>query len=121
MYHLKCMWREETLSKNSVHICNSIITLIYLQRICHKINIFIKHITSMHAQSLSRVQLFTTPWTVCSPPGSSVHGPFQTRILEWVAISFSGDLPNPGIKPMSPAFEADSLPLSHQRSKLIGL
>ena len=25
----------------------------------------------------------------CSPPGSSVHGIFQTRILEWVAISFS--------------------------------
>ena len=24
-----------------------------------------------------------------SPPGSSVHGIFQTRILEWVAISFS--------------------------------
>ena len=26
----------------------------------------------------------------CSPPGSSVHGILQTRILEWVAISFSG-------------------------------
>ena len=25
----------------------------------------------------------------CSPPGSSVHGIFQTGILEWVAISFS--------------------------------
>ena len=25
----------------------------------------------------------------CSPPGSSVHEIFQTRILEWVAISFS--------------------------------
>ena len=25
----------------------------------------------------------------CSPPGSSVHGTFQARILEWVAISFS--------------------------------
>ena len=37
----------------------------------------------------------------CSPPGSSVHGIFQARILEWVAISFLGDLPNPGIKPMS--------------------
>ena len=24
----------------------------------------------------------------CSPPGSSVHGTFQARILEWVAISF---------------------------------
>ena len=25
----------------------------------------------------------------CSPPGSSVHGNLQARILEWVAISFS--------------------------------
>ena len=25
----------------------------------------------------------------CSPPGSSVHGFFQTRILEWVAVSYS--------------------------------
>ena len=39
----------------------------------------------------------------CSPPGSSVRGISQARILEWVAISFSGDLPTPGIKPVSPA------------------
>ena len=25
----------------------------------------------------------------CSPPGSSLHGIFKARILEWVAISFS--------------------------------
>ena len=25
----------------------------------------------------------------CSPPGSSVHGIFQARVLEWVAIDFS--------------------------------
>ena len=30
-----------------------------------------------------------TPWTVCRPPGSSFHGIFQARILDWVAISFS--------------------------------
>ena len=36
----------------------------------------------------------------CSPPGSSVHGIFWARILEWVAISSSpGDLPDPGIVP----------------------
>ena len=38
----------------------------------------------------------------CSPPDSSVHGIFQARILEWVAISYSTDLPDPGVKPMSP-------------------
>ena len=91
-------------------------------------------------KSLSRVQLFATPWTVayqaplsmgfsrqeywsglpfpsesmkmkresevtqlcltlrdpmnCSPPGSSVHGIFQPRVLEWGAIAFS-------VKPIS--------------------
>ena len=34
----------------------------------------------------------------CSPPGPSVHEISRARILEWVAISFSGDLPNPVIK-----------------------
>ena len=46
----------------------------------------------------------------CSLPGSSIHGILQARILEWIAISFSGDLPNPGIKPVSPALQADALP-----------
>ena len=46
----------------------------------------------------------------CSPPGSSVHGILQARILEWAAIPFSEDLPNPGIEPKSPALQADSLP-----------
>ena len=27
--------------------------------------------------------------TDCSPPGSSVHGIFQTRMLEWISIPFS--------------------------------
>ena len=34
---------------------------------------------------LSQAQLFVTPWTV-APPGSSVHGIFQARILEWLAV-----------------------------------
>ena len=50
----------------------------------------------------------------CSLPGSSVHGIFQARILEWVAISFSrgsspGDPPHPGIESRCPASEADYL------------
>ena len=31
----------------------------------------------------------------CSPPGSSVHGILQARIMEWVAISFSRGLSQP--------------------------
>ena len=36
----------------------------------------------------------------CSLPGSSVHGIFQARILEWLPFTPPGDLPNPGIEPM---------------------
>ena len=36
-----------------------------------------------------------------SLPVSSVHGISQARILEWVAISCSRDLPGPEIEPMS--------------------
>ena len=46
--------------------------------------------------SLSSVHLFFNPKDY-GPPGSFVHGISQTRILEWVAISFS----NSGIKPES--------------------
>jgi len=38
------------------------------------------------------------------------------KIVKWVAIFFSRDLPDPGIKPASPALVADSLPLSHLES-----
>ena len=39
----------------------------------------------------------------CSPPGSSVHGISQARILEWVAIPSTGTLSNLVIKLRSPA------------------
>ena len=56
----------------------------------------------------------------CSPPGSSVHGLSQARILEWVVISSSWDLPDPGsnlclLRLLH--WQADSLSLSHQASK----
>ena len=34
----------------------------------------------------------------CSLPGSSIHGIFQARVLEWVAIAFSDDKPRQHIK-----------------------
>ena len=47
-------------------------------------------------------------WLFCgsmdySPPCSSVHGIFQARILEWIAIFSPGDLPNPRAEPASSA------------------
>ena len=50
----------------------------------------------------------------CSPPGSSVHGVLPARMLEWVACPPPGDIPNPGIKPRSPALQLDSLPAEPQ-------
>ena len=55
------------------------------------------------------------PWlctTLCdamddSSPGSALCGILQA-ILEWVAMSSSWDLPNPGITPRSPTLQADS-------------
>ena len=64
----------------------------------------------MHVQLLSHVRLFVT---LVDPPGSSVRGLFQTRILEWVAIFSSRGSPDPGIEATSPALKADSLALSH--------
>ena len=51
----------------------------------------------------------------CDPPGSSVHGILQARILEWVAISFSRGSPPPRDEPRSPALQADASP-----SELLG-
>ena len=45
----------------------------------------------------------------CSPPGSSVHGIPQARILEWLPCPPPGHLPNPGTEPRFPALQADSL------------
>ena len=62
--------------------------------------------TIKQAESESEVaHSCTTLWDPmdCSLPGSSVHGIFQARILEWVAISFSRGSSNLGIEPRSPA------------------
>ena len=47
----------------------------------------------------------------CSPSGTSVHGIPQARILEIAPISFS--ILDPEIELLSPAWQVDSLPLSH--------
>ena len=64
---------------------------------------------------LLKVKVAQLHLTFCHPmgyslSGSSVNGILQARILEWVAVSFSGDLPNPGIEPKSPILQANSLP-----------
>ena len=45
-----------------------------------------------------------------SPPGFSIHGISQAKILKWLPFPSPGDLRNPGIELGSPALQADSLP-----------
>ena len=48
----------------------------------------------------SVVSDFVTLWTVCSPPGSSVDGILQARLLKWLAIPFLQRIfPNQGLNP----------------------
>ena len=60
-------------------------------------------------ESLSRVHLFVTPWTVAHQAPLSME---SSRQEYWSGLPFlpPGDLPNPGIKPESLALQADSLP-----------
>ena len=70
----------------------------------------------MHAKSPQSCPTLCDPMG-CSPPDSSVHGVLQAR-KHWSGLPWlpPGYLPSPGIKPMFPALQADSLPLSHQGS-----
>ena len=71
------------------------------------------------AQLLSCVQLFVTLWTVTPSTPLSME---SSRQEYWSGFLFPspGDLPDPGIEPLSPALEGSSLPLSHLRSPYNG-
>ena len=80
----------------------------------------VKSLLFLHLKRLlfshwSCVWFFCNPMD-CSPPGSSVHGTSQVRILEWVAISFSRDLKSDLLH-----WQAGCLPLSHQGSQCFSL
>ena len=97
-------------------------SLITMQRNCLKTDILALTITKAflvitvvsEVKSLSRVRLFATPWTVAyqAPPSMGF-----SRQEYWSGLPFvsPGDLPDSEIKPASPALQAESLPLCHQR------
>ena len=82
----------------SISINQSLLKYTYIHAKCHtfktscKSVLFFLFCTKYTGMSewklLSHVQLFCNSME-CSPPGSSVHGIFQARIVERVAISFS--------------------------------
>ena len=59
-------------------------------------------------KSLSRVRLFATPWTVAhqAPPSMGFS---RQEYRSGLPFPSPGDLPDPGIEPWSPAFQADTL------------
>ena len=76
------------------------------------------YIFFIHWCSLSRVQPFASPWTVAHQAPLSTGFSWQEY---WNGFPFPppGDLPEPGIKPMSlvsPALQEEALLLSHQGS-----
>ena len=75
---------------------------------------------------LSHILFFATPWTVahqaplsmdCSLPGSSVRGPLQARIVQWLAMSSSRGSSRSNLRLLH--WQAGSLPLSHQGSPYV--
>ena len=69
---------------------------------------------------VSRVRLFATPWTVArqAPPSMGFS---RQDCWSGVPLPSPGDLPDPGIKPMSPvspALQVDSL-LAKQRYSIV--
>ena len=67
---------------------------------------------TLYVQSLSRVLLFATPWTVAHQASQSMEFSKQEYWSE-LPCPTPGDFPEPGIEPMSPAapaLQADFLP-----------
>ena len=90
---------------------NAVLSRMILSFYAKKIYVYLSQLVSEEVKSSELAQLCPT---LCDPvdctlPGSSVHGILQAKILEWVAISFSRRSSNPGIKPGSPALQADAL------------
>ena len=94
----------DSLKKNKIYystpvagfVLNAIVVLIHL-------------IPAVKVKLLIHVRLFATPWTVAyqAPPTMGF-----SRQQSWSGLPFPspGDLPNPGIKPRSPALQTDALP-----------
>ena len=75
---------------------------------------------SLHLSSgSSLLLLFSCVWFFVTPWTGAHKSPLSTRFSReenWSGLTFlsPGNLPDPGIQPESPTFQADSLPLSHQ-------
>ena len=100
------------------HILESLHPFIYSQ----EFTFYFSNVPCLHLLAVSwKMLVAQSCLTLCDPmdynlPGFSIHGILQARILEWVAIPFSRGSFWPKDQTWSPTLQADSLPLSHQRS-----
>ena len=76
------------------------------------------HSRQLCAQLLSHVQLFVTLWTIAHQASLSM-GCSQQEYWSGLPCPPPGDLPDPGIEPVSPALQLGSLPLSHGESPVM--
>ena len=104
-----CWWSEMPLGalnfRSAWYVPQRLLTLV-----CHQ--------EMSCAQLLSHVQLFATPWTVTCHALLSMRFPRQDY---WSGLPFPSpaDLPDPMIKPMSPALQTGSLPLAPPGNTII--
>ena len=84
-----------TIQTNPSRLLSYILLIIYLYLVLIKVIIYWIFVICVHAQSLQLCLTLCDPMD-CSPPGSSVHGILQARILEWVAMPSSREASWPG-------------------------
>ena len=85
-------------------------------------NVFLPHTTRVRIAMMCFVSQTCSTLcnpTDCSPPGSSVHGILQSRILEWLPCPPPGIVPTQGQTPGLPHGRQTLHHLSHQESQRI--
>ena len=80
--------------------------------------IYFRALFRVYCRERIKLKVVQSCSTLCDPMHYTVHGILQARILEWYPFPFPGDLPNSGIRPRSPALQADSLPAEPQGKPL---
>ena len=84
----------------------------------------VKWVARLVSDGILRSEVAQSSATLCDPmgcslPGFSIHGIFQARVLEWVAIFFSRGSSRPGDQ--TQVSRIAGRPLSHQRSPHMGV
>ena len=83
--------------------------MVLLQFLHSRSSLFLLWKSKWLSDMLSHVRLFATPWPVAyqAPPSMGFS---RQKYQSGLPFSSSGVLPNPGIKPGSPALQTDALP-----------